>query len=72
MPGLIDLHTHLIWSGGSDPVRTVEEEGIHVTLLRPRLMLAKPWKKESRQFGIWAQMKMPLFLFQQQSQEVTL
>lgn len=33
-PGLIDLHTHLIWSAGSDPVRTVEEEGIQVSLLR--------------------------------------
>jgi imidazolonepropionase-like amidohydrolase len=34
MPGLIDLHTHLIWSAGNDPVRTVEEEGIQVSLLR--------------------------------------
>lgn len=34
VPGLIDLHTHLIWSAGSDPVRTVEEEGIQVSLLR--------------------------------------
>ncbi len=33
LPGLIDLHTHLIWSGGSDPVRVVEEEGIQVSLL---------------------------------------
>lgn len=34
MPGLIDMHTHLIWSGGNDPVRTVEEEGLQVSLLR--------------------------------------
>jgi len=34
IPGLIDLHTHLIWSGGKDPVRTVEEEGLHLSLLR--------------------------------------
>ena len=33
LPGLIDMHTHLIWSGGTDPVRTVEEEGIQVALL---------------------------------------
>lgn len=33
LPGLIDMHTHLIWSGGIDPVRTVEEEGIQVALL---------------------------------------
>lgn len=33
MPGLIDLHTHLIWSGGSDPARTVEEEGSQLSLL---------------------------------------
>lgn len=33
VPGLIDLHTHLIWSGGDDPVRTVEEEGIQLALL---------------------------------------
>ena len=34
VPGLIDLHTHLIWSGGTDPVRIVEEEGLPVSLLR--------------------------------------
>lgn len=34
IPGLIDLHTHLIWSAGSDPVRVVEEEGIQVSLIR--------------------------------------
>ena len=34
MPGLIDLHTHLIWSAGSDPAKTVEDEGIQVSLLR--------------------------------------
>ncbi len=33
-PGLIDVHAHLIWSGGEDPVRTVDEEGIQVSLLR--------------------------------------
>lgn len=33
LPGLIDLHTHLIWSGGDDPVRTVEDEGIQLSLL---------------------------------------
>lgn len=34
IPGLIDLHTHLIWSAGNDPVRTVEDEGLQVSLLR--------------------------------------
>jgi imidazolonepropionase-like amidohydrolase len=33
LPGLIDLHTHLIWSGGSDPVQTVDAEGIALSLL---------------------------------------
>lgn len=34
LPGLVDLHTHLIWSAGTDPVRIVEDEGIQVSLLR--------------------------------------
>lgn len=34
MPGLIDLHTHLIWSGGNDPVKVVEDEGLPLSLLR--------------------------------------
>ncbi|MDD2519192.1 MAG: hypothetical protein PHG18_04830, partial [Bacilli bacterium] len=33
IPGLIDMHTHVIWSGGDDPARTVEEEGIQLALL---------------------------------------
>lgn len=33
LPGLIDLHTHLVWSGGIDPVKTVEEEGLQLSLL---------------------------------------
>ena len=33
LPGLIDLHTHLIWSAGIDPVKTVEEEGSQLSLL---------------------------------------
>ena len=33
-PGLIDLHTHLIWSAGDDPVKTVEDEGPQLSLLR--------------------------------------
>lgn len=33
VPGLIDLHTHLIWSGGDDPVRKVEEEDTQLALL---------------------------------------
>ena len=34
VPGLIDLHTHLIWSGGNDPEKTVEEDGFQVSVLR--------------------------------------
>jgi imidazolonepropionase-like amidohydrolase len=34
VPGLIDLHTHLIWSGGNDPEKMVEEDGFQVSLLR--------------------------------------
>jgi imidazolonepropionase-like amidohydrolase len=34
LPGLIDLHVHLLWSGGDDPVRTVEREGLQLSLLR--------------------------------------
>lgn len=33
LPGLIDLHTHLIWSAGNDPVQTVDAEGIPCSLL---------------------------------------
>ena len=33
IPGLIDLHTHLIWSAGEDPTRTVDDEGIQLSLL---------------------------------------
>lgn len=33
LPGLIDMHVHLIWSGGDDPARKVEEEGIQLALL---------------------------------------
>jgi len=34
LPGLIDLHVHLLWSNGDDPVKTVENEGDQLTLLR--------------------------------------
>ena len=27
VPGLVDAHVHLVWAGGRDPVRLVEEEG---------------------------------------------
>lgn len=33
VPGLIDLHTHMIWSAGDDPVKTVNDEGIQLSLL---------------------------------------
>jgi imidazolonepropionase-like amidohydrolase len=34
LPGLIDLHAHLVWSGGPDPAALVEQEGFGLTLLR--------------------------------------
>lgn len=34
VPGLIDAHVHLVWSGGTDPVGLVDREGKHLTLLR--------------------------------------
>ncbi|MDW0113098.1 amidohydrolase family protein [Sporosarcina saromensis] len=33
-PGLIDLHVHLIWSGGKDPVGDLEKESIEQTIIR--------------------------------------
>src|SRR5205085_100060 len=34
MPGLIDMHVHLVWSGTPDPVRLVDEEGEQLTTIR--------------------------------------
>lgn len=34
LPGLIDLHVHLVWSGGTDPVKTTREDGHDMTLIR--------------------------------------
>lgn len=34
IPGLIDLHVHMIWDGSLDPVRTSEEEGYEQMMLR--------------------------------------
>ena len=34
MPGLVDAHVHLSWSGGSDPVARVDEEGEQLTVVR--------------------------------------
>lgn len=34
MPGLIDMHVHLVWDGSADPVSTMEHEGRYVALLR--------------------------------------
>ncbi len=34
LPGLIDAHVHLVWSGGTDPVARVDREGEHLTVLR--------------------------------------
>ncbi len=34
VPGLVDAHVHLVWSGGSDPVGLVDREGQELTLLR--------------------------------------
>lgn len=34
LPGLIDMHVHLVWSGGSDPAAVVEKEGEQLTTVR--------------------------------------
>lgn len=34
MPGLVDMHVHLVWSGGADPAATVAADGEHVTAMR--------------------------------------
>lgn len=34
LPGLVDAHVHLVWSGGIDPVGLVDGDGEHLTLLR--------------------------------------
>jgi imidazolonepropionase-like amidohydrolase len=34
MPGLIDMHVHLVWSGSGDPATTLEHEGEHLTAIR--------------------------------------
>jgi imidazolonepropionase-like amidohydrolase len=34
VPGLVDAHVHLVWSGGTDPVGLVDREGEQLTLLR--------------------------------------
>lgn len=34
LPGLIDAHVHLVWSGGPDPAALVEQEGEQLTVLR--------------------------------------
>jgi imidazolonepropionase-like amidohydrolase len=34
VPGLLDAHVHLVWSGDADPVGLVEREGEQLTLLR--------------------------------------
>lgn len=34
MPGLIDMHVHLMWSGSPDPVSVVDKEGEQLTTIR--------------------------------------
>lgn len=34
LPGLIDLHLHLCWEGGPDPVAANERDGIHMTVIK--------------------------------------
>ena len=34
LPGLIDMHVHLVWSGGSDPANVVASEGEQMTVVR--------------------------------------
>ncbi|MFK5584652.1 metal-dependent hydrolase family protein [Serinicoccus sp. LYQ131] len=34
LPGLVDAHVHLVWSGGSDPAAVVDEDGEQLTAIR--------------------------------------
>jgi len=34
LPGLIDMHVHLVWSGSPDPAALVEREGEQLTTVR--------------------------------------
>ncbi|MFD1416859.1 metal-dependent hydrolase family protein [Oceanobacillus jeddahense] len=34
IPGLIDLHVHIMWDGSSDPVKTTEEDGYEQMIIR--------------------------------------
>lgn len=34
LPGLIDMHVHLLWSGSADPVSVVDKEGEQLTIVR--------------------------------------
>ena len=34
LPGLIDLHVHLVWDGGPDPATTNEADGVHLTAIK--------------------------------------
>jgi imidazolonepropionase-like amidohydrolase len=34
LPGLIDLHVHLVWSGSADPVTVTRNDGNQMTLIR--------------------------------------
>lgn len=34
MPGLVDMHVHLVWSGGTDPAAMVAAEGEQLTAIR--------------------------------------
>ena len=34
MPGLIDMHVHLVWDGSPDPLTTMKREGSHVAMAR--------------------------------------
>ncbi|MQA01898.1 MAG: amidohydrolase family protein [Streptosporangiales bacterium] len=34
LPGLVDSHVHLVWSGDPDPARVVDEEGEQLTVVR--------------------------------------
>jgi imidazolonepropionase-like amidohydrolase len=34
LPGLVDAHVHLVWSGGADPVSVLQQEGEQLTVVR--------------------------------------
>jgi imidazolonepropionase-like amidohydrolase len=48
LPGLIDLHVHLVWDGSPNPVEQLSKENTEQTLLRGSGTLGRLWRRASR------------------------